>query len=330
MRADGVDLVTGGAGFIGSHLVAELIRQGRAVRVVDDLSTGDLRRLDDLKDRVQVVRADLAADDLTGVFTGVERVFHLAAVPSVPRSVKDPERAHGSNATAALRVLIAARDARVARVVLSSSSSVYGETAALPKREDLTPVPLSPYAVAKLASEGYGRVFARLYGLHVVSLRYFNVFGPSQDPDSPYSAVIPLFITRALAGLPLIVFGDGEQTRDFTYVENVVRANLAAATTDASNGEVYNVATGEPLSINALITALGRILDVRPAVEHGPPRPGDIRHSHADVSAAARDLGWRPSVSVEQGLRETAAWYRARLPLGSRPTTSARTREQPH
>lgn len=313
MTAPEIDVITGGAGFIGSHLVAELVRSGRKVRVIDDLSTGDMSRLDTCADRIEFIRSDLAVDELAPLMAGVSRVFHLAAVPSVPRSVRDPERAHGSNATAALRLLIAARDAGVERVVLSSSSSVYGETAVLPKREDLPPVPLSPYAVAKLAAEGYGRVFAELYGMRTVSLRYFNVFGPSQDPASEYAAVIPLFITRALASLPLTVFGDGDQTRDFTYVENVVRANIAAADADVPGGRVYNVAAGSPVSVNSLANAIGRVLGASPQLERRPARPGDIRHSHADVSAAARELGWRPTVPFEEGLRRTVAWYRMRV-----------------
>ncbi len=307
-----MDLVTGGAGFIGSHLVPALVERGRRVRIVDDLSTGDEARLAGVRSRVDLVRADLASADLGAIFDGVERVFHLAAVPSVPRSVRDPLRAHTSNATATIRTLVAARDAGVARVVLSSSSSVYGETDMLPKHERLPPVPLSPYAVAKLAAEGYARVFARLYGLRTVTLRYFNVFGPAQDPASAYAAVIPLFTTRALAGQALPVFGDGEQTRDFTYVENVVRANLAAAEADVPGGRVYNVAAGAPVSVNGLVAALERILGRSLAVEHLPERPGDVRHSHADISAARAELGWQPTVAFEEGLRHTVEWYRAR------------------
>lgn len=308
----GIALVTGGAGFIGSHLVERLLSAGRLVRVVDDLSTGDIRRLDIVVERIEFVEADLVTADLGPLMRGVDQVFHLAAVPSVPRSVKDPLTSHQASATATLRVLIAARDAGVRRVVLSSSSSVYGETEVLPKHEGLPPVPVSPYAVAKLAAEGYARVFARLFKVGTVCLRYFNIFGPSQDPRSQYAAVIPLFVTRALADLPLIVFGDGEQTRDFTYVENAVNANIAAADASVGEGRVYNVAAGAPLSINALTSAIELAIGHPVRVERQRPRPGDIRHSGADVSAAARDLGWRPTVGFDEGIRRTVAWYRHR------------------
>jgi UDP-glucose 4-epimerase len=310
-----MDLVTGGAGFIGAHLVAALVRSGRRVRVVDDLSTGDATRLAATRSAVELITADLSTADLGPTFDGVERVFHLAAVPSVPRSVRDPMRSHTSNATATLRTLIAARDAGVRKVVLSSSSSVYGETTVQPKHEALPTVPVSPYAVAKLAVEGYGRVFARLYGLPVVTLRYFNVFGPFQDPSSAYAAVIPLFVSRALAGEVLPIFGDGEQTRDFTYVDNAVRANIAAAEAHVADGRAYNIAAGHPVSVNALVGALERILGRSLTVEHHPERPGDIRHSHADISAARTDLDWRPSVAFEDGLRLTVDWFRARSPV---------------
>src|SRR5207302_720123 len=227
-----------------------------------------------------------------------------------PRSVKDPERTHASVATATLRLLIAARNAGIARVVLSSSSSVYGETEISPKREDLEPRPISPYGVAKVAAELYARTFARLYGLRTVSLRYFNVFGPEQDPESPYAAVIPLFLRLAFAGQPLPVRADGEQTRDFTYVENIVEANLAAAAANVPGGSVYNIAAGAPRSLNDLVFELSAILGRQLPVEHVPAVPGDIRHSHADISAAHRDLGWSPTVSFAEGLRRTVDWYR--------------------
>ncbi len=308
----GIDLVTGGAGFIGSHLVAELVRGGRRVRVVDDLSTGDARRLERLASQIEFVHADLVTAEIGELMRGVGRVFHLAAVPSVPRSVKDPLTSHEAAATATLRVLLSARDAGVQRVVLSSSSSVYGETEVLPKRESLAPMPVSPYAVAKLAAEGYARVFARLYGLTTVSLRYFNVFGPWQDPTSEYAAVIPLFITRALAGQPIVVYGDGEQTRDFTYVDNVVNANIAAATAQVEGGRVFNIAAGAPRSVNALVTAVEEVIGRRIEVDHRPARKGDILHSSADISAAESDLEWRPSIGFEEGIRRTVAWYKER------------------
>ena len=300
-----VDLVTGGAGFIGSHLVRRLLSEGRQVRVIDDLSTGSRARLDGLIAPADFTEGDLASADLRDVIRGVERVFHLAAVPSVPRSVRDPLRSHEAAATATLRLLIACREAQVRRFVLSSSSSVYGDSTVSPKHEALPMVPVSPYAVAKGAAEGYARVFSSLYGLHTVSLRYFNVFGPGQDPTSAYAAVIPRFITLALAGEPLPVNGDGTQTRDFTYVDNVVDANLLAASADVPGGRAFNIAAGDPRSVNELVAALGRILGRKLVQQHAPRRVGDILHSHADVRAAAAELGWRPHIGFEEGLRRT-------------------------
>jgi len=307
-----VDLVTGGAGFIGAHLVTRLVHEGRRVRVVDDLSTGMLDRLAPVRGSIELVRADLAAADLTPIVAGAERVFHLAAIPSVPRSVRDPLTTHHASATATLRLLLACRDAGVGRVVLSSSSSVYGDSEVSPKHEGLATKPLSPYAVAKLAAEGYARVFASLHGLGTVTLRYFNVFGPWQDPASAYAAVIPLFITRALRGESLPVFGDGTQTRDFTYVDNVVEANLKAAAAEVPGGRVYNIAGGTPHSLADVVAALSAFAGRELTVDYRPPRPGDILHSHADVSAAARELPWRPSVPFAEGLRRTFEWYRQR------------------
>ncbi len=307
-----MDLVTGGAGFIGAHLVTRLVHEGRRVRVVDDLSTGMLDRLAPVRGSIELVRADLAAADLTPIVAGAERVFHLAAIPSVPRSVRDPLTTHHASATATLRLLLACRDGGVGRVVLSSSSSVYGDSEVSPKHEGLATKPLSPYAVAKLAAEGYARVFASLHGLGTVTLRYFNVFGPWQDPASAYAAVIPLFITRALRGEPLPVFGDGTQTRDFTYVDNVVEANLKAAAAEVPGGRVYNIAGGAPHSLADVVAALSAFAGRELTVDYRPPRPGDILHSHADVSAAARELSWRPSVPFAEGLRRTFEWYRQR------------------
>lgn len=305
-----LNLVTGGAGFIGSHIVRRLVSQDCAVRVIDDLSTGDIARLAPVREEIEFTRADLALDEITPLLSGVQCVFHLAAVPSVPRSVRDPVTTHASIANATLRLLIAARDAGVDRVVVSSSSSVYGATDVSPKHEDLPTVPLSPYAVAKVAAESYARVFASLYGLRTVSLRYFNVFGPGQDPRSAYAAVIPIFITRALARRPLPLHGDGTQTRDFTYVDNVVDANLRAAAADVPGGRVYNIGSGSPHSVRDLVAALEAALGRRLETEYGPPRVGDIPYSHADVTAAKKELGWRPSVPFEEGLRRTLDWYR--------------------
>lgn len=308
--AQALDVVTGGAGFIGSHVVERLLALGRRVRIIDDLSTGKAERLLPFGGRVEHVPADLATAELAPLVAGAERVFHLAAVPSVPRSVRDPLTSHGAIATATLRLLVASRDAHVGSFVLSSSSSVYGDTEVSPKVETLPARPIAPYGVAKLAAEGYTRVFAPLYGMHTVSLRYFNVFGPGQDERSAYAAVVPLFITRALADEELVVNGDGAITRDFTFVANVVDANLAAAEPGVPAGGVYNVANGDPHSLNDLIATIGRIVGRAPRVRYGPARPGDIQYSHADIASATRDLGWIPRVSFEDGLRRTVEWYR--------------------
>jgi UDP-N-acetylglucosamine/UDP-N-acetyl-alpha-D-glucosaminouronate 4-epimerase len=306
-----MDLVTGGAGFIGSHLVLHLVGLGRGVRVVDDLSTGMIERLESVRGSIDFVKADLARVDLGPIVADVDRIFHLAAVPSVPRSVRDPLTSHSSVATATLRLLIAARDSGVQRFVLSSSSSVYGETDVSPKHEGLPLRPLSPYAVAKVAAENYARVAAHLYGLSTVSLRYFNVFGPRQDPSSPYAAVIPRFIRAALKGQTLTIHGDGEQTRDFTFVDDVVAANIAAARSDGPTGSAYNIAAGDARTVKDLVDVLEGVVGRPIHVEHDDPRPGDIRHSQADVSAAARDLSWRPAVGLADGLRRTVEWYRS-------------------
>ena len=305
------DLVTGGAGFIGSHLVARLVELGDRVRVVDDLSTGHVERLSLLRDRIEFVEADLATDPIEPIVEGVDRVFHLAAVPSVSRSIRDPLRSHASIATATLRLLVGLPQ-RGSTVVMSSSSSVYGETTVSPKHEDLPPRPISPYAVAKVAAELYASALAEFHRHHVVLLRYFNVFGPSQDPDSPYAAVIPIFIRRALGGERLPIYGDGMQTRDFTYVDNVVDANLAAADRAREGARVYNIATGSPQTLLDLVAALDAIFGRRLEIEHLPARAGDIRHSAADIRRAAQELGWRPRIGSVEGLRRTVEWYRGR------------------
>ena len=308
-------LVTGGAGFIGSHLTEALVRQGHRVRVLDDFSSGRTENLRGVRGDVDLHKGD-CSDPLTArrAVKGVEAVFHEAAVPSVARSVEDPALAHRTGATATLNVLLAARHAGVRRVIYAGSSSVYGNTKELPKRETLRPRPLSPYAVSKLAGEEYVRIFAELYGLETLCVRYFNVFGPRQDPGSPYSGVISRFTTALLGGRTPVIYGDGRQSRDFTYVENVVRGNLLALRAKGVHGQAVNLATGRRVSLLDVLRVLGRITGRPPRAEHRPARAGDVRHSLADIRLARRLLGYRPVVSFEEGLRRTVEWYRASAP----------------
>jgi nucleoside-diphosphate-sugar epimerase len=302
-------LVTGGAGFIGSHLAEELTRRGERVRVVDSFITGKRRNLAHLPG-VELVEGDLA--DLAvakAAVAGIDYVLHQAAIPSVPRSVDDPITSNRANIDATLNVLVAARDARVRRVVYAGSSSAYGDTPTLPKQEDMPTKPLSPYALQKLVGEQYMRMFTGLYNLETVTIRYFNVFGPRQDPSSPYSGVISLFTRALLDNRPPIIYGDGEQTRDFTYIANVVDGVLLACTANVS-GQVLNVATGSRISLNELFRVL-RGLTGRAGVNpnYGPARAGDVRDSQADISKARQLLGYQPHVTFEEGLRRTVDWY---------------------
>lgn len=309
--SDDLYLVTGGAGFIGSNLVRRLLADGRRVRVFDNFSTGRRENLAELQGRIEVIEGDLRSDaDVRNAVRGARFVLHLGALGSVARSVQDPVTTHEVNATGTLRVLIAARDAGVERVVFSSSSSVYGNTPTLPKREDMTPTPLSPYALSKLSGEHYARMFSQLYGLKTFSLRYFNVFGPRQNPKSQYAAVIPLFIDAYRQDRAPVIHGDGGQTRDFTYVEDVVAANLCCCTapSDAAGG-VFNVAWGNRVSVLDLANKIGSLLGKRIAPVHEPARPGDVRDSQADATRARTLLGWQPSVAFEEGLRRTVAWF---------------------
>jgi nucleoside-diphosphate-sugar epimerase len=304
-------LVTGGAGFIGSHLAAELLRQGHRVRIADNLSTGKRRNLVDLQD-AEFLEGDLADRAFAKqAVIGMEYVLHQAAIPSVPRSVEDPVTSHRANIEATLNVLMASRDSGVRRLVFAGSSSVYGDTPTLPKHEEMIPSPKSPYALQKLVGEQYCQMFTRLYGLETVTIRYFNVFGPRQDPGSPYSGVISRFSTALLEGRAPVIFGDGEQTRDFTYVANVVDAVLRATHAHHVAGEVMNVATGGRISLNSLLREMNVILgtDIRPRYEE--PRAGDVRDSQADISKAQRLLGYHPTVPLEEGLRRTLEWCRA-------------------
>jgi UDP-glucose 4-epimerase len=298
-------LVTGGAGFIGSNLVRALLERGDEVRVLDNFSTGNRANLETLE--VEIVEGELRSyERVHNAVRGTEVVYHLGALGSVPRSVQDPLTTNGVNVDGTLNVLLAARDEGVRRVVFASSSSVYGSSATLPATEGSAVDPISPYGVAKLAAERYCVSFSRVYAsFETVVLRYFNVFGPRQNPRSQYAAAVPLFISAIAAGEPVTIFGDGGQSRDFTYVENVVAANLAAADAAGANGRIFNVAAGAPNSVNALIETIAGLLDKDVLREHAPPRAGDIRDSFADVSAARDVLGWEPTIDFEDGLRRT-------------------------
>jgi nucleoside-diphosphate-sugar epimerase len=303
-------LVTGGAGFIGSHLAEELIRRGHVVRVVDNLATGKRRNLAHLP-AVEFLEGDLT--DLAvcvRAVQGMDYVLHEAAIPSVPRSIEDPVTSNRSNIDASLNVLVAARDARVKRLVYAGSSSAYGNTAVLPKHEDMPPRPLSPYALQKFVAEQYCQLFTRLYGLETVTIRYFNVFGPRQDPGSPYSGVISLFFAALLGGTEPVIYGDGEQTRDFTYVANVVDGVLRACEAPNVAGEVINVATGQAISLNELLSVMKNLVGSTVAARHLLPRAGDVRDSLADIAKARDLLGYSPSVPVRDGLQKTLEWFR--------------------
>ncbi len=309
MGSAGLAVVTGGAGFIGSHLVEALLDRGRPVRVVDNLATGHRENLAHLGGHYGWIEGDLASFDVARrAVEGAEYVFHQAAIPSVPRSVAEPIGSHEAGPTATLNVLEASRRAGVRRVMFAASSSAYGNTEELPKREDMLPQPLSPYAAGKLAGEHYVRVYARTMGLDGVSLRYFNVFGPRQDPSSPYSGVISAFVARMSRGDRPTIYGDGSQTRDFTYVANVVAANLLAMGAGAPlRGEAYNVGTGGRVSLLDLVAGLNAILGTALEPEFLPARAGDVAHSQASLERIASALGYRPEVGFEEGLRRTVA-----------------------
>ncbi len=299
-------LVTGAAGFIGSNIVEELVTRGAEVRALDNLSTGKMSNLTPFMDRIQFVEGDLNDSQLLGeVVSGVDYVLHQAAMPSVPRSMADPLKSHEANATGTLKLLIAARDAGVKRLVYASSSSVYGNSPALPKREDMPTQPLSPYAVNKLAAEQYCRVFARVFGLPAIALRYFNVFGPRQDPKSQYAAVIPAFISSVLRGESPTIYGDGTQTRDFTYVQNVVQANLLACETDNADGEAINIACGERTSLLDLLSEINRLLGTNVEPIFQPDRAGDVKDSLADINKARALIGYTPVAGFSAGLEAT-------------------------
>jgi UDP-glucose 4-epimerase len=303
-------LVTGGAGFIGSHVVERLCGEGHDVCVLDNFATGRRENLSGLADEIELIEGDLQSyERVHNAVSGCETVFHIGALPSVPRSIQDPLTSNASNVVGTLNVLLASRDSGVGRVIYASSSSVYGESAELPKREQMAPLPIAPYPVAKLAGEGYCRAFTRVYGLETVALRYFNVFGPRQDPLSEYAAVIPRFISAFLEDERPTVHGDGEQSRDFTYVDNAVQATLLAAEAEGVAGRTFNVACGERTTLNELLDELRRLTGKEIEAAYAEARPGDVRHSLADISEARRALDYEPAVDARAGIGEALAYY---------------------
>src|SRR5579859_5425758 len=309
-------LITGIAGFIGSSIARAVLARGEQVRGVDNFSSGKRENIVEIKDRIDIREADLLdLDAMHRACEGVDFVLHQAAIPSVPKSVLDPVGNNRANVDGTVNVLLAARDAKVKRVIYAASSSAYGDTPTLPKHEEMKPDPISPYAVAKLASELYTASFYRCYGLETVSLRYFNIFGPRQDPSSPYSGVLAKFITQMLSAEQPTIFGDGEQSRDFTYIDNAVEANLLACHAPAAQvaGRVFNIATGRGATLNETFRLLQALTSYSAEVKYGPERSGDIKHSLADISKAQAALGYKPVVDFEEGLRRTVDWYRGSL-----------------
>jgi nucleoside-diphosphate-sugar epimerase len=311
MALTGIALVTGGAGFIGSHIASALASAGARLRIIDDLSTGYRENLEEIKGEVDFVHASLADEkSLRKALEGVELVFHEAAIPSVPRSIENPRQTHIASVESTFSLLLASREKKVRRIVYAASSSAYGDQPTLPKVENMLPEPLSPYAVAKLVGEHYCQVFTRVYGLETISLRYFNVFGPRQDPSSQYSGVISRFISALLGGERPVIYGDGEQSRDFTYIDNVVDANLKAAETARGIGEVINVANGERITLNQLLEELKVLTGKSDVVaDYREPRAGDVKHSLADISRARSLLGFEPHVDLRTGLQLTIDWW---------------------
>lgn len=313
-------LITGVAGFIGSSLARAVLAQGDKVRGIDNFATGKRENIEEIRQRIDLRETDiLNLEAVHEACQGVDYILHQAAIPSVPKSVLDPLASNQANVDGTVNVLIAARDAKVKRVVYAASSSAYGDTPTLPKREDMNPNPISPYAVAKLASEYYMASFYRCYGLETVALRYFNIFGPRQDPTSPYSGVLAKFITQMLQGEQPTIFGDGEQSRDFTYIDNAVTANLLASTVPAREvaGRVFNVATGRRVNLRETFQALKPLTGYQGEVKFAPERAGDVKHSLADISRAEKHLGYRPLIHFEEGLKKTVEWYRTQMKLAA-------------
>ncbi len=312
MPLSGIALVTGGAGFIGSHIASALVANGARVRIIDDLSTGYRENISEIGGDVDFVEGSLADESaLQKALEDVELVFHEAAIPSVPRSVENPRQTHIASVDSTFSLLLAAKERKVRRVVYAASSSAYGDQPSLPKVEDMLPDPLSPYAVAKLVGEYYCQVFTRVYGLETVSLRYFNVFGPRQDPSSQYSGVISRFVAALLSGERPVIYGDGEHSRDFTYIANVVEANLKAAETTKGVGAVINIANGERITLNQLLKEVQQLTGkTEVSVDYKPPRAGDVLHSLADITRARELLGFEPRVGLREGLQSTIDWWK--------------------
>lgn len=307
-------LVTGGAGFIGSHVVSELVHRGEEVRVLDNFATGKRANLSAVHDKLIIQEKDIRdLEKIRPCFDGVNYVIHLAALPSVARSVADPVESNLININGTLNVLVAARDAKVTRLVFAASAAAYGDNPVSPRVESLLPSPLSPYALQKVAGEHYCQVFTHLYGLATVPLRFFNIFGPRQDPTSPYTGVLSKFITAYLRGDPPTIFGDGEQSRDFTFVENVVDAVLRACVAPQAPGNVINVGTGKSYTLNEAVGLLNRIFGRQVTPLHAPPRPGDVLHSQAEIKLGRELLGYEPKVNFEEGLRRTVEWYKSEI-----------------
>jgi nucleoside-diphosphate-sugar epimerase len=307
-------LVTGGAGFIGSNICRRLVAEGCFVRVVDNLLTGKRSNLASVADKIDFLEADMGDPQVArAALKDIDVVLHQGALPSVPRSVDDPAATHQHCVDATFTLLLAARDARVKRFVYAASSSAYGDTPVLPKVETMTPNPLSPYAVGKLVGEYYCSVFSKVFGLETISLRYFNVFGPHQDPASQYAAAIPAFVTAILQDRPPTIYGDGEQSRDFTYIDNVVQANLLAARAKQTGGEVVNIACGEAVTVNAIIGMINELLGKHVQPVYAPARAGDVKHSLADITAARKLIGFEPVILFQEGLRKSIDWYRHNL-----------------